>query len=215
MILTKNIIRFSRFAGLTLFVFFCLWLWNFWDGELFHAWKEEAGPVPFFMALALLPLAGFPTTPFYILAGATFGWVTGLTGSAVSLGINLVLSFWVCRSGLRPLLERVLARTSYRLPQVRHGRAVVFTVTAKLLPGVPAFAKNYLIALSGVSFRTYFLISFPISMMYGAAFVLLGESILEKDLGRVGCVAAVLGLLAFAIWVLRRKLKALRESPVS
>ena len=33
----------------------------FWDQDAFLAWKEQAGPLPFFTALALLPAIGVPT----------------------------------------------------------------------------------------------------------------------------------------------------------
>jgi len=184
-----------------------LGLWLVWDSALFWTWKQEAGPLPFFMALAVLPLVGFPTTPFYILAGATFGVTTGIGGSALSLGVNLVCCHWIARSGLRPFLERLLRRTPYTLPQIRTRRALGFTLAVKLLPGVPAFIKNYLIALSGVSFFIYFGVGFSISMAYAAAFVVLGESILEKDWTMLGLMAGLLGILIVVFWLLRRRLQ--------
>ncbi len=48
-------------------------LWSAWDREAMTAWKEDAGPLPFFAAMALLPAVGIPMTPFFVMAGATFG----------------------------------------------------------------------------------------------------------------------------------------------
>ncbi|TWI77211.1 putative membrane protein YdjX (TVP38/TMEM64 family) [Desulfobotulus alkaliphilus] len=208
----KKIGLFLRVAGFFLLALLLLWLWFSWDRELFFVWKQQAGPFPFFLALTLLPLFGFPTTPFYILAGATFGWATGLMGSGLSLAANLVLCHWVSRSGLRPLLVKMLNRTSFHLPEVKPGRFLAFTIGAKLVPGVPAFAKNYLIALSGVPFRIYFGISFSISMAYAASFVLLGESLLEKDWGMLSAVMFALALLAIGFWYLRRRNRYLKNT---
>ncbi|TYT75779.1 TVP38/TMEM64 family protein [Desulfobotulus mexicanus] len=212
MAVNKKAGLFFRGAGFFLLVFVLLWLWLALDKEIFLAWKQQAGPFPFFLALTLLPLLGFPTTPFYILAGATFGWATGLLGSGLSLAANLVLCHWVSRSGLRPLLERVLRKTSFRIPEVKPGRFLPFIIGAKLVPGVPAFAKNYLIALSGVPFRIYFGISFSISMAYASSFVLLGESILEKDWGMLSAVVVVLALLVIGFWYLRRRSHYLKST---
>ena len=65
-------------GALTLLVLAVL-IWNAWDHQAFIAWREEAGVVPFFLAMALLPALGVPITPFFIVAGATFGTYVGLS----------------------------------------------------------------------------------------------------------------------------------------
>ena len=78
-------------GALTLLVLAVL-IWNAWDHQAFIAWREEAGVVPFFLAMALLPALGVPITPFFIVAGATFGTFVGLTGSAIArLGVAFAL----------------------------------------------------------------------------------------------------------------------------
>lgn len=180
-----------------------LW-WRWWDLSAFFAWQREAGPVPFFLALAILPAIGFPTTPFYVLAGAMFGVVGGLIGSAVSLAINLLLCFWIARSGLRRWLEAILARTAYRLPTMEGSRAIGFALLVKLTPGAPTTIKTYIIALSGVPFWAYFVLSFTITFAWAAGFIVLGESLLDRDFGQAGWALAALALLALAVWWGRR-----------
>jgi uncharacterized membrane protein YdjX (TVP38/TMEM64 family) len=184
-----------------------IWIGSAWDYEAFLEWKREAGALPFFAAMAVLPALGLPTTPFYLLAGATFGTIRGFLGSAASTAINLSLCYWIARSGLRPLLEKLLARTPYQLPALRSKRkSLRFALVAKAMPGVPAFAKNYLMCLGGVPFPVYFAISYGLSMTYAAAFVVMGESLLERDFGEASGALAALVLLAILIWAFRRRM---------
>lgn len=187
-----------------------LWGWQRWDAEAFQAWLQKAGPVPFFLALAILPAAGVPTTPFYILAGALYGVTVGLAGSAASLAVNLLLCHWIVHSGLRQWLQRRLERSGRGLPVLQEGRAVKFTLLVKLAPGVPAFVKNYLVVLAGVPFPIYFWLSFAVTMAYAAAFVVMGESVWERDFTRLGWAAGVLAALGALVWGARR-LAARRE----
>lgn len=182
-------------------------LWNAWDHQAFIAWREEAGVLPFFLAMAILPALGVPITPFFIVAGATFGVLIGLAGTAIALSTNLVLCYWIARSGLRPWLGRLLARTRYRIPDFKKGEgALRFALLVKLAPGVPIFIKHYLLGMAGVPFWIYFGVSALITGIYAGAFVVLGESLLEHDLGTSAAAIAVLGLVALAIYLWRRRI---------
>ena len=181
-------------------------IWNAWDHQAFITWREEAGVVPFFLAMALLPALGVPITPFFIVAGATFGTFVGLTGSAIALSANLLLCYWIARSGLRPWLTRLLARTRYDIPDFEEGKgALRFTLLVKLAPGVPIFIKHYLLGLAGVPFWIYFAVSGAITGLYAGAFVVLGDSLLEHDLGTSAMALAVLLVIALAIYLWRRR----------
>lgn len=182
-------------------------LWEAWDHEAFLRWKEEAGPVPFFAAMAVLPAIGFPVTPFFILAGATFGVAVGLGGSLLALLANFSLCFWLARSGLRPGISRLLERFGVDLPdfEERQERALRFVLMVKFTPGVPAFAKNYLLGVTGVPFGMYLWVSMLVTGVYAAAFVVLGESVLEHDAGRAGAAVGVVVVAGLVIWWLRRR----------
>jgi uncharacterized membrane protein YdjX (TVP38/TMEM64 family) len=194
----------ARAALFTVGVLALLWIWRNWDQEAFLAWKQEAGPVPFFAALAILPAIGVPTTPFFMLAGMTFGLTVGLLGTAASLAVNMMLCFWIAHSGLRNSLRRLLARWGRELPQVEGKRALRFAVLVKLAPGVPTFVKQYALGLSGMDFVPYFIVSFLITLPYAAAFVVLGESIFDFDWQQgVGALVALLALSAIFLGVRR------------
>lgn len=177
-------------------------LWIRYDAEAFAAWKAEAGPVPFFAALAVLPAFGVPTTPFYVLAGALFGVAGGLAGSAASLAVNLLLCYWIGRrSGLRPWLAQRLRRWSRDLPELEGGRALRFALLVKFVPGAPTFLKNYLLILAGVPFRLYFGLSFVVTMAWAAGFIVLGESMQDRDFGQAAWALGGLAVLGLAVWL--------------
>jgi uncharacterized membrane protein YdjX (TVP38/TMEM64 family) len=180
--------------------------WLVWNGEAVRAFKQEAGPFTFFAAMAVLPALGFPLTPFFVMAGATFGARIGLVGSVIALSLNLAICFWIARSGLRRILLALFARFNYEIPDFeREARGTLrFVALVKMAPGVPGFAKNYILGLVGVPFWTFFLCSLLFTGAYAAALTLLGESLGEHDLTRTLVSAVVLLVLAIGVWLWRK-----------
>jgi uncharacterized membrane protein YdjX (TVP38/TMEM64 family) len=182
-----------------------LLLWRYWDHEAFLAWKNNAGPVPFFMALAILPVIGFPTTPFYLIAGATFDLPTALIGSLLALTVNLTLSYLLAHGPLRSLMMKWLARYGRELPNLEKAGHWRFTLMVKCLPGLPTFLKNSAVALADVPFPIYFAVSLVFSGFYAAGFIVLGESFLDGDYTQGIVALLALAGLAALIFILRRR----------
>ena len=176
-----------------------------WDREAVIMWREQMGPLPFFSAMAILPAFGVPITPFLILAGAVFGTRLALIGTAIAVGLNLTLCYFAARS-LRPLLGSLLQRFSYDLPDFNErGRSAVrFTLAVKAAPGVPAFIKNYGLALAGVPFPLYFGLSMVMTAIYAVLLIFIGESLLEHRPNQALLVAALL-VAAGGVWWMRRR----------
>lgn len=177
------------------------------DPEKIREWQQDAPVVPFFIALTLLPLIGVPTTPFFMVSGAAYGILTSLLGTAIALGVNLILSFGIARGGLSPLLQRLLAKTGHTLPDLDEKREIHFTLMVRMIPAMPNFVKNYLLCLAGISFPVYFGLSMVISILYAAPFIILGESVLEKDLSDLVIAVVLLLVLSGLTHLLRKKLK--------
>lgn len=191
-------------------------IWSAWDQEAFMAWKREAPPIAFFAGMALLPLLGFPLTPFYLAAGATFGAGMGLIGSTVAVSVNLSLSYLLARTALRGWVLAGLRRFGRELPELsaREEDAFRFSLVVKLAPGVPASLKHYALAIAGVPFPTYLAVSMTFAMLYAVPLVVLGQSLLEHDVSVVAVsVATVAGLAAAAWWWHRRRTR--REEAAS
>jgi uncharacterized membrane protein YdjX (TVP38/TMEM64 family) len=208
----KQVNWLARIAGVVAFLVLVAAFALVWDPEAFQEWKQEAGPLPFFAALAVLPAFGVPTTPFYLLAGATFGVAGGLAGSAISLALNLLLCFWIARGALRRWLQAALARTKYRLPEQSDRRVIRFALLVKFTPGAPTFIKTYLIAISGVPFWLYFLLSYTVTMVYAAGFIVLGESMLDRDFSQAAWALGALVLLAVVVGVVVRRTRGRPEA---
>jgi uncharacterized membrane protein YdjX (TVP38/TMEM64 family) len=194
-------------TGLTVVVG-CVLLWSAWRSTSVQTWKAEAGVVPFFAVMALVPALGVPMTPFFLLAGATFGERVGIIGSLTALALNLILCYELAGSKLRPLIARLFRRLGYALPDLDEAegkRALRFTLFVKAAPGLPAWAKNYVLGMARVPFPVYFVVSMVVTGLYGAAVIVLGDSVLGHDVDRSVVVAGAVVLAAAVVWWARRR----------
>jgi uncharacterized membrane protein YdjX (TVP38/TMEM64 family) len=184
-------------------------VWSAWERqEAIRDWATGAGPVPFFLVMALLPAIGVPITPLFVLAGVTFGRGVGLVGSLAALGLNLALCYQIARSGIRPRIEGLMRRFDFKLPDysAKETSPIPFVLAVKFAPGVPAFVKHYGLGVAGVPFLVYFGLSMLITGAYGALLVLVGQSLLQHSVDRNVIIAgvAVLLLLVLGVFVRRR-----------
>ena len=182
-------------------------VWWAWDRALITRWRQTARPLPFFVGMAVTPAVGVPITPLFILAGATFGRRLGLIGSALALATNLALCYWIARSGLRRWLVRLLGRFDYELPdfEQRYKGSWRFTLMVKVAPGIPQFVKNYGLGVAGVPFWLYFGTSMVVSGAYGAALIVLGNSLFQHEAARSIAIGGAVAVLGVAIWSWRRR----------
>lgn len=190
-----------------------LLIWTLlWHWQAFLAWKAQAGFWPFFIGLALLPLLGIPTTPLFVLAGATFDLATALIGCALAVAANLALSYWLARRWLRDWLAYLLARCEYELPNVSGQNTLAVLVLVRLTPGLPATLKNYLVALIDVPFSTYFAVSWVITLLYAVGLIVLGDSLSNASLVEAAVAVALLAAVsAGALWFFKYQQK--RRTP--
>jgi uncharacterized membrane protein YdjX (TVP38/TMEM64 family) len=190
-----------------------LLVWVAWDHGAALERLRRASPWAFFSAMAILPLIGAPVTPFFIIAGASFGARVGLVGSLIALTVNVAACYWIARSALRRVVESLLRRSRYALPKLTDKRkSARFTVGVKLAPGVPTFVKNYVLGVAGVPFLLYLGLSLLITGTYGASFVLLGQSFLKHNLRTTIPLVAFLVLLGGALWLIRRWIRRRRAT---
>jgi uncharacterized membrane protein YdjX (TVP38/TMEM64 family) len=189
-------------------------LWSNWDSDALATWKREASPLLFFAAQAILPVFGAPVTPFFVFAGTTFGVRIGLAGTMVALAINLTVCYLIGQSGLRTVLGRLLRRLGYELPDFKAGRegALRFALAVKLAPALPAPVKNYVLGMVGVPFGLYFGLSMLFTGAYAAVLVVLGESLIEHDLGRSAAIAGVFLTIAVGTWWWQRRRALARKT---
>lgn len=153
---------------------------------------RQAGPVVFFIAMALLPAVGVPILAFSLTVGPVFserlGMGTVVVLSLAAVTVNFVLTYWLARRALRPLLEKLFTSLGYKLPQVETSDATDLSIIVRVTPGIPLFVQNYLLGLADVPFRNYFIVSAIVSWTYQSGFVLFGDALLHGR-GKVAMIA--------------------------
>ncbi len=160
---------------------------------------RDAGPVAYFTAMALLPAVGMPASVFTLTAGPVFGPKLGMPLvvflCVTAIMFNIVLTYFLARRALRPVLEKLMARFGYKLPQVAPEDMTDLTIIVRVTPGSPFPVQNYLLGLANVPFGPYLLVSFIVQAIYTPAFVLFGDALLHGK-GKLAMIAV--GLLAAA-----------------
>lgn len=153
---------------------------------------RSAGPVAFFVAMALLPGFGVPVSAFSLPAGSLFGEQLGMTTVVLlclaAVTVNLILTYWLARSALRPLLSKLVARLGYKLPEVSSADAGDLILILRVTPGFPFFVQNYLLGLADAPVRPYLVLSCTIVWAYQTAFVLFGDALLHGK-GKIALMA--------------------------
>ena len=177
--------------------------------ERVKEWSRTVGPFPFFTAMSLLPAAGFPISVFSLMAGVFMvpqiglGWA--IVGVLLSLGINMALTYWLARYAFRPLLEGLIRKLGYGLPQVARENRLGLTLLCRITPGLPFFAQNYLLGLGEVPFWTYLWVSWSIQGAYGVAMVVFGDSLMQGSGKFIFFAVCALIVITLAIKWMRRR----------
>jgi uncharacterized membrane protein YdjX (TVP38/TMEM64 family) len=204
------ILKLAAVAAVALVAAFLVW-WGFDLKALFlqvMGWIRDAGPWVFFTAMALLPTVGFPILGFAIPAGPAFSERMGLAGLLAAYGaalaVNLALTYWVARFGLRPLIERLVTRAGHRVPQFDPREQRELTLLLRITPGPPFFVQNYLLGLGNVDFFTYMWISWLVVMIYGVGVIVFGDALAHGQ-ARVAIVGfSVFMAVIIAVHLVRR-----------
>jgi len=163
----------------------------------------EAGLVPFMGAMVLLPLLGFPVTPFYLLGGASFGNIRFLIAVSISLTFNLGLAYYLGGRILSPLFARSKWKVGDRaleLWQSRHCRLFIFLI--RIGPGTVNM-KDYLLGALRAPFKDYFLVSWPLCMLYAVGFIVLGDSIINEDWWGIVIGITLILFLSVSLYLLK------------
>ena len=163
---------------------------------------RHAGPVVFFGSMALLPAVGAPLSPFALTAGSVFAPSLGMPLVIVlaltAVTFNIMFSYYLARRAFRPLLEKLVVRLGYRLPEVAAGDATDLIILVRVTPGLPFPVQNYLLGLAQVPVVKYAVISCAVQWSFNTAFILFGDALLHGKgklalLGLCGLVALTVG----------------------
>jgi uncharacterized membrane protein YdjX (TVP38/TMEM64 family) len=176
----------------------------------------NVGPWGFFIGMALLPAAGFPLSLFALAAGPAFSERLGVGGVIAAYGaalaVNLLLTYWIARWGLRPWIERMVARFGYKIPQFDPEEQLEVTVLLRITPGPPFFVQSYLLGLGNVAFGTYLLVSWSIVTAQGVGIVVFGDAIMHGKGGMAMLGVSLVLAAAIIIHLVRKHLGRRRKA---
>lgn len=118
-----------------------------------------------FLLIAALPIFGFSIVICFMVVGSKFGAGWGVAVMALATTVHLLGSHWIATSFLRKRIEAFIARKNYKLPYVPEGENASISLMTAIIPGLPYFVRNYLLALAGIPLRTYFWICLPVYVL--------------------------------------------------
>tara|TARA_B100000676_G_C18058143_1_gene835873 strand:- start:666 stop:1343 length:678 start_codon:yes stop_codon:yes gene_type:complete len=128
-----------------------------------------------FCSIAILPGFILPVAPLLTLAGYWGDehgpWLACLN-CALALAINLCWTYWFARKPGRSLIEKILSKTKYQLPEKPSENLMQWALILRLTPGVPFIFTNYGLALLKMPFLAYLIVSIPVLAFTGCGYVL-------------------------------------------
>lgn len=187
--------------------------------EAFFAAIRSAGPVVFFTAMAILPALGAPMSAFTIPAGEAFAaqlTMPGVIAIAMAVAaVDIAFAYWIARVVLRPVLTGLLKRFGYSVPQVSRENALTVLLLVRLTPGPPYFIQCWLLALSGVPFGLYMLVSWLCLLPWLLGAIILGQGIFAGNFGAVVVGLGVLIVAVIAVQLIRRRMRQRKDVPAA
>lgn len=177
--------------------------------DMVHEQADRLNGFVAFLLLTLLPLVGFPVSVLHVAAGIRFGTGLGLALVTLSILLQLLASYVLVHSFRRKFSKR-LEPVKERIPRGAHGAMSLFTM---LVPGVPYFAKNYVLPVLGVPLSTYLAICWPIHAVRSSVAIFLGDKSDELTPTRIAALSVYFLTMVFASWWMFRRLRAQMRKP--
>lgn len=199
------------------------WLYITSGGDVATAWDAlrekvdtlaRAHPGYMFLAVAILPLIGFPVSALYVLTGIIYGIVLGTMLAWAGVLVNLIISYLLAAWLLRTPLQSVLARAGYSLPIIRPAALTQTILIIRLTPALPFFVQNYLLGLARIPFGRYLILSAALQFPIAALAIATGGALFEGRLGVAFVAASFLVAAALGFAMLRRYLKERKAPPI-
>ena len=164
--------RFHRLAavGLVLGVGALLLAWKMGlDGAMLKAgWKATENflkerPWLLFAGLVFLPGLPVPMSLLFVTAGVVWREhpFSACMICLLAMALNQSWTYWLAAGPARKLVEKLLEKTSFKIPELPRGDHLKLILVLRLTPGIPLFFQNYLLGF----LRAPFLLYLPISIL--------------------------------------------------
>lgn len=171
-------------------------------------WIASFGPIPFFVAMAILPSFWAPVSPFLLLAGAIYEMPIAIAGCAAALATNMALSWLLAGKFFRPPFERLVHRFGYSVPELKKESMFTIAVLLRITPGMPFPLQNYMLGLARMPFLWYMGISLPLTLVLSLSIVIFGDAILKGNMTLILLAVSLFVALSLGVRFLRARLKA-------
>lgn len=171
---------------------------------------RDRGPLPFFVAMAVLPAIGFPLSAFTLIAGPVFGPTMGVgmvvVCGTLAIAANVALAYWVAALALHPVADRLVRWLGYRLPDISSRSAWSAILVLRLIPLTPFFLQSVVLGLARVPFGPYMLVSVLVPSAYAAAIITLGDALMRGDRWAMAGAGALFLIVGTVLHFVRKRL---------
>lgn len=169
---------------------------------------------PWLLFLALVVLPGLPVPTSALLFAAGVVWrdrpVVACLLCMLALMLNMVWTYGLAAGPGRRLVEKLLASTRVRIPELPHGDHLRMILILRLTPGMPLFFQNYVLGFLRAPFRLYLPVSLACTGVMASGIVLSGAGFAE---GRIMPLLVGISLIVLAgvlthmlrLWLAKRR----------
>jgi uncharacterized membrane protein YdjX (TVP38/TMEM64 family) len=185
--------RFHRFAGALMLMgalaLLLAWQMGVTFEDLKRLWLAVEGylkenPAALFLALVILPGLPVPTSALLLTAGVVWREqpVMACLLSQLAMFLNLVWTYWLAAGPGRKMVEKILAVTPVRVPELPKGDQLKLILVMKLTPGIPLFLQNYLLGFLRAPFHLFMMVSLAANSLIVTGVVLSGAGLADGRL---------------------------------
>ncbi len=185
-------------------------------GQVPHLLERVNRPLAL-LAMAILPIVGFPISAVYLTSGALFGpWIGGLVVAGATL-VHVFATHVLARTVLRRRIEHWHKKWQRRLPEVPVGESATLVAMIVIVPGLPYLARNCLLVFSEVPLRYLLGVGVPLYVARSCVTIFLGDLGNDPSRRALLILAAVFAtkLAVSALLFVRLKHRARRRSPAA
>ena len=175
--------------------------------------RHDIHPGIFLLLMGLLPVFGFPMSPFLALAGIKFGTAWGAGVSLLIMPVHLGLCYLISKTFFQTIILRVMQARGYSPPAfltAKPGKLILFFL---VVPGPPYVMKNYILALTGLPFLSYIGLTWAVQGVLALPIVILGGTASQQRWGLFALVLTVLILGSIALHWYKGRVTRKKDNP--
>lgn len=169
--------------------------------------NKDTQPLLFVFLFAILPVVGFPITVFLVLIGAKFGYYLGTLIMFLCIPVHLLASLFIAKAFVRPFINYFI-KGKYTIPSVPEHHAARFSFVFMAIPGLSYTMKNYILFLSGVPLRYYFLFGLFVNAALGVPMIVAGGIFKDQPLLLIAIFVGLIIVANAANYLKKRITKA-------